>query len=99
MQHHVDRDYIWDQSLLNYLVAKLSYDDSDLLPNTNEVNVRNNICDLILEGDFPEELIPKLRNPSTQLFMMPQGRCPPWVHKVAPLVLELLQLNSVNANL
>ena len=91
------RDYIWNDSLLQYLVAKLrdakaDKNQNDFLPITNEANVRENIGDLILDEDFPQELTPELQNPEPPLFMMPQGRYPPWVIEIAPFVLE--RLNS-----
>ena len=91
------RDYIWNESLLEYLVGKLrdaeaDKNQNDFLPNTNEANARENIGDLILDEDFPQELTPKLQDPKPPLFMMPQGRYPPWVREIAPFVLE--RLNS-----
>lgn len=83
-------DYTWNKTLLDYLVEKLSRGHLALLPNTNENNVRDNILDLTLaDEDFPEDLMPKLVNPLPP-FMEPQGIYPPWVHKIAPIVLELL---------
>jgi len=89
--------YTWNESLLDYLVEKLCIaeadkNQNDFLPNINEVNVRENIGDLILDEGFPEELTPELQNPRPPLFMMPQGRCPPWVKEIAPFVLERLTL-------
>ena len=96
-----DNSYVWNESLLGYLVGKLckaeaNKNQNDFLPNINEVNVRENIGDLILDEDFPEELTPELQNPRPlNLFMPPQGRCPPWVKEIAPFVLE--RLNSCMA--
>jgi len=84
------RDYIWNESLLEYLVAELR-DTHDPFLNTDEADVRENIGDLILDDDFPQELTPKLKTPGP-MFMMPQGRYPPWVSEIAPFVLE--RLNS-----
>ena len=85
------REYIWNESLLEYLVGKLR-DPHEFFSNTDEANVRENIGDVILDEDFPEELTPtKLHNPGP-LFMMRQGRYPPWVREIAPFVLE--RLNS-----
>ena len=92
------RDYIWNESLLEYLVGELrdaeaDNNQNDALPNTNEANVRENIGDLILDEDFPRELTPRLQNPGPPLFMMPQGlHYPPWVSEITPFVLE--RLNS-----
>ena len=90
--------HIWNESLVDYLVCKLRSSNAeagkihnDFLPNTNEDNVKKNIGDLILDEDFPEEITPNLANPQP-LFMMQQGRCPPWVKDIAPFVLE--RLNS-----
>ena len=89
--------YIWNESLLDYLVDKLcnaeaDKNQNDFLLNINKVNVRENIGDLILDEDFPEELTPELQNLRPPLFMMLQGRCPPWVKEITPFVLE--RLNS-----
>ena len=84
-------EYTWDESLLNYLAVKLSSDNSSLLPNTNETNVRDNIEGLLQDEFFPEDLIPKSRNsPPPTSTMSLEGHLPLWVHKIAPIVLDLL---------
>ena len=50
------RDYDFDETLLNFLVEKLRADSK---PSTNEDEVRENIADLILDKDFPDNPIPK----------------------------------------
>ena len=85
------RAYIWKESLLEYLVGELR-DNHDSSPKTNEANVRENIGDLLLDEDFPQELTPTLQTPPRPVFMMQQGRHPPWVWEIAPFVLE--RLNS-----
>ena len=83
--------YIWKESLLEYLVGQLR-DNHYSLPNTDEANVRENIGDLLLDEGFPQELTPTLQNPPGPVFMMQQGRYPPWVWEISPFVLE--RLNS-----
>ena len=85
------RAYIWKESLLEYLVGELGH-NHDSSPKTNEANVRENIEDLLLDKDFPQELTPTLQTPPGPVFMMQQGHCPPWVREIAPFVLE--RLNS-----
>ena len=82
------RDYDFNETLLNFLVEKLRADSN---PSTNEDEVRENIADLILEEDFPDDLIPKSRSHKQgPCFMEQQGIIPPWVRQVAPTVLNLL---------
>ena len=85
------RAYIWKESLIEYLVGQLQ-DNHDSLAKTNEANVRENIGDLLLDEDFPQEFTPTLQNPSGPMFMMQQGPYPPWVWEIAPFLLE--RLNS-----
>ena len=83
----------WDESLLQHLVDELSQRCWYMLPNLNINNVAENIADLALADDFPHELAsiaPKSPTP-TKLSMTTQGRCPPWVHEIAPIVFELLR--------
>ena len=50
------RNYDFNETLLNFLVEKLRADSK---PSTNEDEVRENIADLILDEDFPDDLILK----------------------------------------
>ena len=53
--------------------------------------MKENLTDLILNEDFPDDLIPKKRSHKQPPFMMEkQGRIPPWVHQIAPTFFNLL---------
>ena len=79
-------DQTRDESLLNLLVEKLT----DHKSCNGEEDVKDEIQQLLLEGEIPRGLIPQPKKPN-QLFMAPQGLYPPWVHEIASIVLKQLK--------
>ena len=83
------RDYDFHPKLLDVLVQKLK-DDSEA--RTDETKLKYKITDLTQDENFPVLLIPKATSHEPPLVMASQGLIPPWVHQIAPKVLELLTL-------
>ena len=82
-------DHTHDEPLLNLLLEKLTECESCNV----EEDIKDEIQQLLLEGEIPRDLIPQPKNPHP-LFMMPQGFYPPWVKEIALSVLKLLEKNQ-----
>ena len=83
-------DHPYNQAFLDLLVEKLTVFESC----NDEEDVKEQILQLEMEREIPQDLIPQPKN-SLPLFMMPQGLYPPWINDIAPYVLKQVKTNAV----
>ena len=81
--------FVWTQPLLDYLIRKFS---STGAININEDSVTKKIGDFVLDGNFPKELIPKLKSCQTMFTMEEQSHCNLWIKEIAPFAVSYTHL-------